>query len=713
MKKILLKKDGVSFAELLIASAIALIVIGGILALSQFAHYYWKAERVKSNVMGKLQMSMERLQKEIRLTDMHRVVYYPQNSATYTAISFPCAVDDNGDGFIEVSGDPLRIVWDKTIIYHVYTNTVTNKIELRRTIFDSFDQSALNRQAQLDSVVVNGKPIATTLGYGSWNEDAGTKIVCGSDSVIFTIIPSIREFDGYSSSTTRSENVMLGSISIDDGAHYIGFSVTGKNQLSTGYRLGVDSFSIAPSGCEKEAEEATVHSSDAGRNVTDEDMSAYGSWSGNRHVEYQASGINDQISLDFEYDQWQETNFATCSPYNTFIEYDNRTGDADERSGSSNYVARLSGFGDSWIAADQTGAASKSIESVSVSDAAGFVVRNVIQSEHVNIEGRAVKITFDNTSGEAVTIDYANIMSEVSGPNGDAATAKTITFNNGAGSVAISAGSSVISDWIDINNFDKNKDYLVTFHTPFSVGSHSMSGWTAGDGSVYSYTVSGPVSVAQDATWKDGETPRYGYVMKDVIYALDLIKVSYFSNGTLTSQIYDTGVDDPAYSTISWNIAKNNYGDYETLGLGANLIIRVRSDDSKDTLKATNDWTGTVAVNTKSASSSSASISGVGSGRYVQFQAEFSSQPTAGNSDYTKSCILKNLGISWPGQSRIVDVSGYFTRRPDYGIFSVNIDGHQLTKGLEFTLSITEKLTSAKAVTRYLTVEAEPRNTGK
>jgi hypothetical protein len=224
----------------------------------------------------------------------------------------------------------------------------------------------------------------------------------------------------------------------------------------------------------------------------------------------------------------------------------------------------------------------------------------------------------------------------------------------------------------------------------------------------HSYYLEGDASVAQNPTWSS-LTPT----AKDVIYTVDSIDASYFSAGTLTSQIYDTALSSPAYGTLAWQIAKNNYGNYGGGGLGADLIIKFRTNSDKDALKASSDWSAALSIDTLSAVTGSASISAAGGGRYCQFQASFISQPTPGKFDYTKSCVLKNLAISWPGQERIVDVSGYFTRRPNYGIFSVGIDGHQLTKGIEVKLEASEKFSSAKTITRTLTVEAEPRNTGK
>jgi hypothetical protein len=566
------------------------------------------------------------------------------------------------------------------------------------------------RQEQLDDVVENGMPVVTTPNYSNWNPATGTRTLCENDSMILTITPSIRTFDGYNPTVARSSNISFGSVALSGGEHLITFTAVGKNASSTGYGIGIDCFGVAPSGCLREAELSSVYA-DGGGSKLNEDMSAYGSWSGNRHLEYQAGHTGDYVSLIFYYDQWLEANFATCSPDYTFVEYSSRTGDGAEAAGNSDYLARLAGFGDSWSALAQTGAAGKTSETVNIAGSEGIIFRDVVLSKDIEVEGRAARITFDNMSGSDLNIDYASIMARSSGPDGEADSLKRITFYDAGGgeSVTIPAATSVNSDWIDVSNFNREKDYLVTAHLSLSAGSHTVSGYVALDtASVHSYVLEGDAEDAGNAAWTGK-----AYTTKNAIYMLDSIDASYFSGGTLTSQIYDTGIADPAYDKLRWIIVKNNFGEYGAGGLGANLVIKLRSNDDNETLSADTDWSDEFAVSTNSAVTGEVSLSGVGNGRFVQFRAEFHSQPTVGKHDYLKSCALKEVSVNWPGETRMVDVSGYFTKRPNYGIFSVKVDGRDLIKGLEVALEIEEKMPFGKRMTRSLTAESEPRNTGK
>ena len=58
------------------------------------------------------------------------------------------------------------------------------------------------------------------------------------------------------------------------------------------------------------------------------------------------------------------------------------------------------------------------------------------------------------------------------------------------------------------------------------------------------------------------------------------------------------------------------------------------------------------------------------------------------------------------------DISGYFAQKSDYGIIKLTIDGRELTKGLEFNVTVSELLQD-EPYEASLTVEVEPRNTGR
>ncbi len=753
MTKGLIKKRrwGFTLAEVILASSLSVMVIGIILMLNQFVYTSWKTANVASNVSGQLKVCIEKMQKDMLYTDAFQIVTYPEGGTTYSAIGFPAAIPD-ANGFIETNnGTPPKIIWDQTIIYYVWHNAATGQDELRRMICSprSVNMSTDDRQTQINYVVANGAPIPLNgAGYEPCIEQ---RTLYANDSIVLTIVPNERTFDGYTPSTdpVRSDNITFGSILLATGDHQIKFMITDKNDASSGYKMGVDSFSITPSGCAREGEETNVHALGTGTETV-QDVSAYGNWSGDRHLEYAPTGAppppgTGYITYDFYNDEWIDTNFSMpMTATATSVEYSNRTGDGTdgrEVAGAPEYIVRLAGCDDSWSALDQTGAAAEEAEPLSVTVTGGLFIRTAISSNYITVEGGAIKITLDNTSNTAdLFIDRANIMARQGhdGPDGTGPI-KDITFPDPAHpgaslpSVTIPAGGVVTSDWIDmddpatgdIENFDASRDYLLTFHLannsfpqPPPSTNPNISSWTKPDLKIHTYIIEDATravgDVMQDMAWSVSYPAPNAPTPQSIIYIVSSIAVSYFKQGTLTSQVYDTGMDNTTYSELRWNIAKNNYDSYATTGPGADLIIKVRCDNNKDNLLANSDWTGAFAKDTNSLiQGSDASLPAIGTGRYVQYQLEFDSKPTPGKADYIRSCVLKNLSIRWPGQNRTVDVNGYFTKKNDYGIFSVKVDDKSLLKGIEITLQVSEKSSGNNNITSALTAEVKPRNTGK
>jgi len=135
-----------SIAAAMLVTAVALAMSGLLHALQGF-----NQTDAQDNLDTDVQIAMERLKGDLRLSAVDKMSFYPEGVGPYTAISFPLAhplpgelqVPTNGQGFI---------IWDQTVIYHVKTGT---PYQLRMTVFDPRDNdlTAVERQDQLDSVV--------------------------------------------------------------------------------------------------------------------------------------------------------------------------------------------------------------------------------------------------------------------------------------------------------------------------------------------------------------------------------------------------------------------------------------------------------------------------------------------------------------------------------------------------------------------------------
>ena len=125
---------------------------------------------------------------------------------------------------------------------------------------------------------------------------------------------------------------------------------------------------------------------------------------------------------------------------------------------------------------------------------------------------------------------------------------------------------------------------------------------------------------------------------------LDEISVGtdYPSSGNLISSIKDTGQPNPSFTTITWN---------ETLPANTDIDFKVRSSDNADMSGAT-DWSSISAIE-----ESGGDISGIGQGRYVQYQALLTT------SDPTVTPQLHDVTINW-GITSSLTSSPYNTGDP-------------------------------------------------
>ena len=298
-----------------------------------------------------------------------------------------------------------------------------------------------------------------------------------------------------------------------------------------------------------------------------------------------------------------------------------------------------------------------------------------------------------------------------------------------AGGGIIPEGESRYSNWA-IFPIDETKDYFVTFH----ISSGNISYWDGTDTDISSY-LSCVVNAAANASWDDPEDktseappeelpqpdpPGPEYTSSRHIYAQASLEI-WSKEGAVTSRIYDTTLSAPNYDNIGW-----------TESTDADISVSAGSSDDYQMAGAT--WDSGSDINPHSLS--------IGSGRYAQFKAILSATPywtcidhssvSVSDADYkdgtTTTCTeagciqplipavncpwIDNVSINWPGESKMCEISGYFMQKPDYGIIKLTVDGQELAKGLEFSITISEELQS-KTYETSLTSEIEPRNTGR
>lgn len=524
--------------------------------------------------------------------------------------------------------------------------------QLRRSIFNSYNASSAARQVQLEDLVANGS-----------DANATTMILLSSNTTTLEITPQTATFDGYASSVSRSGSTSFGSARLTAGNHQVRFEVTGKNTSSSGYGIGMDSITLNPSGGPQEAEALLPLYASSGASGTAQDMSSYGaSWGGNYQVHFPASAVGHYMTFETNYDQWLESNFSNMTYSNALT------------TGTNPYVTLSSrqtqGLSPSWTAGAQTG----EIGVMNDPSAVGQTVRTVIAGAFIMRSGQMMRLKFTAATDAALTIDAATFGPRAAGA--DAASLVLLYFDNapvlagdtdpegstaspGANSsVTIPAGYHVWTNWfIYTVTAPSAVDYVASAY----VSSGSASVWTTSPPTTQSYRVDG-----NHAATVTGWDLLPGYATNTATCAVTEL-ATWQDSGTATSQVYDTKMTAPVFNQISWS---------SSLPTGATITMRVRASANADMSGAT-AWSAIVG-----SLISPASLSGVANQRYVQFQATLQAA-----APYTLFPTLDDVKITWPGQTAIVELSGYYTRGPDYGIFKVLIDGAQPTRGLEIKLS--------------------------
>jgi len=242
-------------------------------------------------------------------------------------------------------------------------------------------------------------------------------------------------------------------------------------------------------------------------------------------------------------------------------------------------------------------------------------------------------------------------------------------------STHIAPGKTNTSEWVDFE-INATNNYLVEFTIANLLGNGHPMAWPNQRTTVPDCRVDG--------------------VSTNAILGLCSIAVSYPEKGTYTSQIFDTRLDSPNYREISWNAE---------LPPGTDIATKVRTGNQPD-LSDASDWS-TISSSSVNPHSISAPYK-----RYIQFQTILES-----SSDRLSTPKLKDLTIDWTGENRMVNISGIFTKGPEYGIVEVLVDGMPLQSALSVDLMIYKDLFSfkgeSKRISSSLTAKIRPRNTGR
>ncbi len=679
------EKQGYSLVEMMIAAVLLLIVVSS--ATSAWI-YYNRAERVnaiQTELDLDVRVAMEKIKHDLRLSSMDKVFFYPTGPGPYTAISFPMAKDNNGDGVIELGPGGTNIAWDMTVVYHIKTTT---PYRLLRTVFDPRDNNLTDAQRveQIGSVVANGN------GSSTYNGANATTHTVFENLFNWNIDGKGATFDAYNP-TLQRKNVSFGSILLGPGAHSFKFTSIGKNPSSSGYRIGIDTMTVAPSAAEREAESQLPATAQSGATAVWDYMSQ-GSWSANYQLLFPATGLDQYFTLSMENDRWEETNFrglgALCD--NTVVFW-------DESTTPKNFCLQLDGYGYGWLATEQAGTNSYYwiMDNSLTSRTYRVLMRGeeMINGNHIAFSGQSPYVLFYSYGGYPLKIKSAFIGTAQSSttPTPNASGTMTRLRFNGNDEAELGGSNGVwgiFANPVTVFSIDKTKSYIISYQ----ISSDSGNGMACSEthaGAVGSYFIRN--SDPTDASILDWSSRPVEYDNR--IVGLYGVWTYYPSNGTFTSQIFDTKNSTPPYLTMNWTADK-------PYGTAVSMKIRTGNQPDMSDAPAWSNITAMTLTGTISPPSK----------RYVQFRSIL----TASSGGYSTP-ILKDTTIRWTGATKVVDVAAQMTTGPNYGVCSLTIDDRPLLKGIKINLTIFKDIVGwtpeTMRLTSMMTAEVEPRNTGK
>ncbi len=755
-------KKGFTFTEILFVAIISVMVIGAILSVWLLTYSTWTGETERTHLRVDTMKALEMMKNDIRLSSLTFASFYPAGSGPYSAMSVPVAKTDP-NGFYTLNANN-EIDWNKTVIYHLYTDGDGNKT-VRRTAFDprdnTMDEDA--RDAQLTGVAKAG-----TGGEGSTTD---TEFLQNVDTFEISSLSPIIDFYEDSSSAVKVGKIVFGSIKLDAGDHTFNFEITGQNDSSSGYDIGIDSMMINPSGSVRETEyyNSTFAPSGAltvsGGSVSRVHNSL---WGNDNYLEYKPGGIGDSIEILDHYDLWRESEFLNASLNNVkrsgeevYMEMDIPISDTPpEKDGEITWFSYAQA-GDP----QQGGGDGELLNLLNPASPPAYpvAIRTIVTKSYLDKEGDLIRVKFKSSSENPLKIDAAYITRRNNNEDGfenlDPAgldieeyhmhqrlfffdeydmdsDAKT---DDMAGFVYVPANGEVWSKWtafplIIEDSTGNDVEYFITFCVSDPTGVSWPGGWsfdavdtdcTYWEGSVVNsyYTTAGYVDVLQYAGTPEWNT--LNVEESDDIFITANIDI-WDNNSSIESQIFDTTLSAPEYNEIKWS----KYGP-----AGTDILLKARSSASIYMTDAS-DW------DTITGSSSNPHSLSIGNGRYVQFLAELSSDgyweapgATLSYADYIDTQVagqpydfpedsgepyitgvystwIDDVEIDWPGTSRICTITGYIARRDDYGQAKFTVDGEELIKILSIHVK-TAKEVQGRTMGEENYIEVQPRNTGK
>ena len=739
-------RRGFSLIEMMMAVAILAVVIamamGGWSQFSHKAHYANTQAALDTDV----RRTIERFRYEMRNSSRKTIIFYPDEEP-YQAISFALPADADGDGLMDMDGSNL--VWRQSVVYHVWNHSPH---QIRRTLFNNRNQEASydDRYDQVAAVVSQGDGSGACLA----GEDSSTMVLFEN---LFTgrLWHATAQYDGYAPVPNTRQRVTFGSLPLSAGEHKINFTIVGRNSAASGRRLRLDRVVASVAGWPFEAEHRTTE----GVGGTAPDFVGQGLASAAYGLMAPTSSEGDTLSVTVYNDAIEECLFIgegrNIAASNTVVRFDETFKPAGTDFQQGVMLTCLDGqFGDgTWKYFEQTG---KTLPD-EFAGSSGFAYFNSWHwAPPSNCVVRIPIMSDTQRDADVVPIGYG-IRSDGYGP---VFRLYKSPVNNGLEvlnpSFAILAPDDVPTD--DNNNLQpilRPEDQVPLQF--WQNGELKIGGWKDCNQSPR-YLELRPehlVQIPMGATLmlqfqvkvntpnidrlvtckmkEDRQLPgcwsipadtadlldepnwhgQSGLVRHDFIPALMFMTLNHADGGEYISHIYDTKSQAP--KTFEWSA---------DVPAGSTLTLYARSGHALTpdgfNIAGALDWASVSPV-------SSGGSFVENTGRYVQFRAVFTSQPsrfdpatgiktgTGNDGPYrTDTPRLLKACFKWDGEEKYVDIAADLLKSPDCGIFKVDVDGRALIQGVTMEIEIFKDVRSQGGrpvrLRSAMVAEINPRN---
>lgn len=501
-------RRGFTIMEVMIASAITMVVVASVFAVFIQGMRVWEYEEIMGELEMDLELALEHIRTDLRLSSVGigLMSFYPEDGSDFTAISLPLSDDTNNDGLLERDANG-KIIWNRTVIYHVQPGSPDKLI---RTTFYPRNTNATPEDIyeQLEEVAeaTDDAEIAAAAMSG---ESVESDVVF-ENLVDLVFAPPDAIYDCYAPTRAKGRSFNWGSIVLDGGMHTLSFTAISKNAASSGYNIEVDRIRLSNTASDREGEiyvPADSHPtapmfthSTSGMTITAAQRSSGWTYSGNCVAI--ASGVqDDQFLFEVYNDLWCDSNFdnpGSAISSNCSAKFDLSFTNVNPYIPD---VVVTMDKGIAWTANSVSDTNVSELISGQPLHATNIVYGGTNTLGAINLNGKWARLQFTGGAEAPTYVTNVALIDVASGVRSN------VTFNGGAGGIFVPSMASVWSDWVPDFVINRDRDYEVALQIG-GVGDQDLDLFVSGSGGTIYHRAN--IGTPAAPVWESTEEPWAG-----------------------------------------------------------------------------------------------------------------------------------------------------------------------------------------------------------